>query len=383
NRCGMGPWCRGCVQLKTEECSGCRVRYCAPFACGRIRPVVRTSCVRAPVVGAAARMCAGTTAERGYGGCDGAAHVWRVRRRSVGVMVLQTRAPSQLGNDSVTRWRVHRRRRFTGITVSLRLQCRGTSQRRELMTMTFRRRIAALSAAVLATAALAACSPEESADDGGSDTDAYTDLINSGPVASEDVIADNEWASKIKEAGVLRVGGTETSQLFSLLDPTTGKTRGFDAGIYQMLSHYILGEVNVDMQQVTTATREQVLESDTVDLVVATYSITPERAEQISYAGPYYASPSAILVKSDNEDIKGVDDLAGKKVATQANSTGVEVLKEAAPKAEVLALPDHAQALTALLQGNADAYVIDQTLLMNAVVAKEGKVKIVGEPLGD
>lgn len=252
------------------------------------------------------------------------------------------------------------------------------------MTMTFRRGLAAVSAAALATVTLAACSPEETTDDaGGSTTDAYTELINSAPVASDDVIAANEWASKIKEAGVLRVGGTETSQLFSLLDPTTGETRGFDAGIYQMLSRYILGEVNVDMQQVTTATREQVLESDTVDVVVATYSITPERAERISYAGPYYASQSAILVKSDNDQIKGVDDLAGKTVATQANSTGVALLKKVAPKAEILALPDHAQALTAVLQGNADAYVIDQTLLMNAVVAKKGKVKIVGEPLGE
>src|SRR5699024_7068854 len=135
-----------------------------------------------PVVGAAARMCegvrrrsvriVGTTAERTYRGYDAAAHVRRVRRRSVSVPGAAARALSQLRNDSGTRWRVHRRRGFTGITVSLRLQCRGTSQRRELMTMTFRRRIAALSAAVLATAALAACSPEESADDGGSDTDA-------------------------------------------------------------------------------------------------------------------------------------------------------------------------------------------------------------------
>lgn len=253
------------------------------------------------------------------------------------------------------------------------------------MPMPFRySRTAALSAAALVTVSLAACSPEESTgSDGGSTTDAYTELINSGPVASDDVIADNEWASKIRDAGVLKVGGTETSQLFSLLDPITGETRGFDAGIYQMLSRYILGEVNVDMQQVTVATREQVLESNTVDVVVATYSITEERAERISYAGPYYASQSAILVNADNEEIKGVDDLAGKTVATQANSTGVALIKEVAPEAEILALPDHAQALAAVQQGNADAYVIDQTLLMNAVVAKKGAVKIVGEPLGD
>ena len=46
-----------------------------------------------------------------------------------------------------------------------------------------------------------------------------------------------------------------------------------------------------------------------------------------------------------------------------------------------MALPDHAQCLAAVQQGNADAYVIDQTLLMNAVVANDD-VQIVGEPFG-
>lgn len=244
--------------------------------------------------------------------------------------------------------------------------------------------LATLTAVALTTLALAACSPEESSDEGGGgDTsDAYTDIVNSGPVADDSVVEGNEWASAVREAGVLTVGGTETSELFSLLDPTTGETRGFDAGIQQMLSRYILGEVNVDLQQVTVDTREQVLESNTVDVVIATYSITPERAERVAFAGPYYSSQAGILVAADNSDITGLDDLAGKKVATQANSTGVTLLEQEAPDAEIVALPDHAQCLAAVQQGNADAYVIDQTLLMNAVVANPDDVKIVGEPFG-
>ena len=254
------------------------------------------------------------------------------------------------------------------------------------MRTTTATRLAALAAAGIAALALTACSPEEQGEGGGSadgDKAATTqeELVAAGPVADDATVEGNEWASAIKEAGVLNLGGTETSELFSLLDPTTGTAKGFDAGLSQLLAKYIIGEPNVDLQQVTVDTRESLLESNTVDAIIATYSITPERAERVGFGGPYYGSQAAILVQKDNSDITSLDDLAGKKVATQAASTGVTLLEEEAPDAEVLALPDHAQALSALQQGNADAYVIDQSLLLNAVVANDD-VKIVGEPFG-
>lgn len=235
---------------------------------------------------------------------------------------------------------------------------------------------AAAAALSLAAVSLAACS-----DDAGGPGDEYDELVSSGPVAEDAAIDANEWATSVKEAGELKVGGTETSELFSLLDPAEDRARGFDAAISQLLSNYILGEVNVDLQQVTVDTRESLLESNTVDVTIATYSVTPERAERVAFAGPYYSSQAAILVKEDNDEITSLADLAGKEVATQANSTGVTVLEEEAPEAEILGLPDHAQALAAVQQGNADAYVIDQTLLLNAVIA-EDDVKIVGEAFG-
>lgn len=246
-------------------------------------------------------------------------------------------------------------------------------------------------AALAATAALAlsACSPEAPTPEGtapaetgsGETTVTQESIVAGGPVADDATVEANEWASAVREAGVLKIGGTETSELFSLLDPTTGLAKGFDAGISQLLSNYILGETSVELQQVTVDTRESLLETNTVDAVIATYSITPARAERISFAGPYYGSQAAILVRADETEITGLDDLAGKTVATQANSTGVTVLETEAPEAIILGLPDHQQALTALQQGNADAYVIDLSLLLNAVVANDD-VKIVGEPFG-
>ena len=215
-------------------------------------------------------------------------------------------------------------------------------------------------------------------DSGNADYDA---IVNGGSVADAATVDGNEWAKAVKAAGVLKVGGTETSNLFSLLDPTTGIAVGFDAGLSQLLSRYILGDAKTELTQVTVDTREDLLVNNQVDVVFATYSITPKRLERINFAGPYYQSQAGILVKSDNTTINSVADLAGKTVATQASSTGVTVLESEAPDATILELPDHTQALTAVQQGRADAYVIDQALLLNALVSNDD-VKIVGEPFG-
>ena len=212
---------------------------------------------------------------------------------------------------------------------------------------------------------------------------AYDALIASGSVADDDAIAASAWASAVKEAGVLKVGGTRTSFLFSQLDETDNSLRGFDAGLYQLLARYILGdESKYDLTQVDSSTRESVLTSGTVDVVFATYSITPARQEVISFAGPYYTSQQAVLVKAGNAGITGVESLAGKTVATQAGSTGPDILAEFAPDAIVEEFQDNTAAVQALSQGRVDAYVTDYTLHLNTIVKNPGEYEIAGSVFG-
>ncbi len=215
------------------------------------------------------------------------------------------------------------------------------------------------------------------------DKEAFDALLASGPVADVAVIAASTWASSVKEAGILRVGGTRTSFLFSQLDETDNGIRGFDAGLYQLLARYILGdESKFDLTQVTSSTRESVLTSGQVDAVFATYSITPSRQEVISFAGPYYTSQQAILVKNGNTEINGIDGLADKIVATQSGSTGPAILEEYAPDAIVQEFEDDIQARTAVEQGRADAYVTDYTLILNSIVKNPGAYAIAGDVFG-
>ncbi|MDO9436737.1 glutamate ABC transporter substrate-binding protein [Hydrogenophaga sp.] len=212
---------------------------------------------------------------------------------------------------------------------------------------------------------------------------AFDALVAQGPVADAATIASSTWATKIKQGGTLRLGGTQTSNLFSLLNEKDGKARGFDAGVAQLLTRYILGDGGkVQFTQVNSSTREQVLINNQVDMVLATYSITPARAEKISFAGPYYTSQAGVLVKSNNNTINSTNDLAGKKVATQAGSTGPAILAQVAPKATVQEFQTHQEALDGLRQGRVDAYVTDHTLLLNALSLGTGDAKLAGAPFG-
>ena len=257
-----------------------------------------------------------------------------------------------------------------------------------------RRQAITLGLGSVAALGLAACdtsapAPDDSdgakSDASSSDIDAaaFDKLVAEGKVADDATINASEWAAKVKAAGTLRVGGVETSTLFSLRNADDNTLRGFDAGLYQLLTRYILGdEKKSELTKVTSDTRESVLTNDTVDAVFATYSINDKRKEVISFAGPYYSSQQAILVAEGNDDIKGLDDLAGKSVAVQSGSTGPEIVAEYAPEAKTQEFSTDEEARSALEQGRVDAYVIDQTMQMGAIVKNPGKYKIVGDPFG-
>lgn len=255
-----------------------------------------------------------------------------------------------------------------------------------------RRSVLALGLSGAAMLALAGCDGGEPADggsgDGGEeasdavqiDVEAFDALVSSGPVADDAAIAASEWATKVKNAGVFRVGATQTSQLFSLLNEVDGRMRGFDAGLYQMLAGYILGDPNnYDVTLVQSSTRESVLQSDQVDAVFATYSITPARQEVISFAGPYFTAHQGILVAASNTDINGVEDLDGKTVGVQEGSTGRALLEEYAPGADVQEIGTDEELRRALEQGRIDAYVVDVSLHMGSMVSNPGKYRLAGE----
>ncbi|MGP9536444.1 glutamate ABC transporter substrate-binding protein [Brachybacterium sp. AOP43-C2-M15] len=257
------------------------------------------------------------------------------------------------------------------------------------------RRAVVAAAAALPLVGLAACSsdtgdgPDLGAEGGDEEGSPFADVIASGPVAEDDAVAASPWAAAIKDKDQLIRGGTVANQVFSLASTSGGQPTGFDAGITQLLAKYILGEggeEKVEYIDTTVETRETLIQNGTVDCVIATYSITPERLEVIDFAGPYYLSGTAIQVRAeDAETISGPEDLTGLEVVTQANSTGIQAAEENIPDYDaslVQTLPDNESCVAALKQGRADAYVLDQGVLLGNSAADD-EVVVVGEPFVD
>jgi glutamate transport system substrate-binding protein len=214
---------------------------------------------------------------------------------------------------------------------------------------------------------------------GGSDLDAIEQILADAPVAPDSMIPAGSLMATIRQRGTMNIGGTDAGPVFSIRDPVTGKLTGFDADLSMMLAKYIIGKPATKLSITTVDTREAMLQNGTVDAVFATYTITPGRAEKVDFAGPYYSSGDAIMVKKDNTTITGVDDLNGKNVATEGNSTAAEAIRKFAPRAKVTLFQDDASCVAAVRQGRVDAYVLDQGILLGDAT-KVPDVKVVGEP---
>src|SRR5690606_24083081 len=97
---------------------------------------------------------------------------------------------------------------------------------------------------------------------------------------------------------------------------------GFDVEIAKGIAAQLgVDEGNIEWVEAPSAQRETLLETDQVDLVVATYSITDSRKERVSFAGPYFIAGQGLLVKADNTDITGKDTLNGKVLCSVTGST--------------------------------------------------------------
>jgi glutamate transport system substrate-binding protein len=217
---------------------------------------------------------------------------------------------------------------------------------------------------------------------GSASGDGYQQVIDSAPVAADSAIPAGSLMAKIRARGTMNVGGTDAAALFSLKDPVSGKVTGFDAGLTDMLAKYIIGRPSVNRVQVDATTREVLLQNGTVDAVVATYTITPARAQKVGFAGPYYSSGDAILVRSSNTAITKPADLNGKSVCTESSSTAANDIKKFAPSANVVLFQTNAECQQAVEQGRTDAYVLDQALLLGDA-ARDKNVKVVGQPFTD
>src|SRR5918994_2438100 len=148
-----------------------------------------------------------------------------------------------------------------------------------------------------------------------------------------------------------------------------GKNAGFDVEIAKWFARYAFGRENrVSYVCAPTPAREPLLTTDRVDLVISTFTYTPDRDTRIDFSRAYYKATGRLLVKNDSP-VQSLANLAGRKVATTSGSIYDTWLKKCFTNTEVIVADSFTNALLAFNQGRADALMWDDTVLVGVAAA--------------
>lgn len=101
------------------------------------------------------------------------------------------------------------------------------------------------------------------------------------------------------------------------------------------------------------------VEGGKLDGAISGISITEDRAKQVNFSEAYAKSVQVVLVKEDS-DVKSINDLKGKKIATQLGSTGDTLANSDFDAENVQAFAKFSDAVLALQNGKVDAIILDK-----------------------
>lgn len=209
------------------------------------------------------------------------------------------------------------------------------------------------------------------------------------PVAEGASFPEGTTMAKLAQAGTLRLGTKFDQPLFGLkgLD---GNPQGFDVEIAKIVAAKLgIPADKITYTETPSAVREEVIEQDRVDMVVATYTINDKRKERISFAGPYYVAGQDLMVAADNSTITGPDTLraANAKVCSVTGSTPSEKIKQYVDPANIVLFDVYSKCADALRTGQVQAVTTDNVILTGLVENSNGAFKLVNnkfteEPYG-
>jgi glutamate transport system substrate-binding protein len=196
--------------------------------------------------------------------------------------------------------------------------------------------------------------------------------------------------ARIQERGKLIVGTKFDQPLFGLKNPISGEIEGFDVEIGKLIAVGIFGgDLNsvkdkVEFVETVSRVREPRIQDGSVDVVVATYTINDTRKQQVDFAGPYLVADQDVMVRADDNRIRSVSDLNGKKVCSAFGSTSIRNVQTQAPRSDTsISFDRYSLCAEALGDGRVDAVSTDDAILAGLVNDNPGKFKLAGLDLSD
>jgi len=177
----------------------------------------------------------------------------------------------------------------------------------------------------------------------------------------------------IKKAGTIKIGIFSDDAPFCYQD-ADGSFKGYDVDLGKRIAKELLGDENkITWVAMNPANRVLYLQTGKVDLMLADFTVTDERAKSVDFTLPY-EKVSLGVVSSEKSPINSVGDLKGKTLAVNTGTTGDSYFSKNATDVKLLKIDAITDGYQALTSGKAVAFAQDNTLLLSWAKKNPGYV---------
>lgn len=174
---------------------------------------------------------------------------------------------------------------------------------------------------------------------------------------------------------VLKAGSDVAYPPFESLDDKTKEYEGFDIDLIKAIGKY-LGYEKTEVINTAWDGLIPSLMNGNFDLIISAMTITDERAKSVDFSDPYFEAGQAVVVRKSDTAIKKKDDLKGKTVSVQLGTTGDFAVSELKGLKKISRFQTSPEALQEVLNGAADAAVVDDLVAAEFVKQQPDKAKV-------
>lgn len=162
---------------------------------------------------------------------------------------------------------------------------------------------------------------------------------------------------EIKASGKLTIGVFSDKKPFGYVDEN-GEYQGYDVVFARRLAEDL--GVELELVSVDAPNRVEYLTSAKVDIILANFTVTPERAEVVDFALPYMKVALGV-VSPDAALITDLESLKDKTLIVSKGTTAETWFTANAPEVKLLKFDTYTETFNALLDGRGDALSTDNT----------------------
>lgn len=174
---------------------------------------------------------------------------------------------------------------------------------------------------------------------------------------------------EIKASGTINIGVFSDKSPFGYVDEN-GQYQGYD--VY--FANRIGRDLGVKINYVSTeaANRIEYLQTGKVDIILANFTVTPERAQEVDFASPYM-NVALGVVSPDSAVITSLEDIGPEdQVIVISGTTAETYLEKNYPNIRLQKYDAYAEAKTAFENGNGVAWANDNTEVIAFAIENPG-----------